>query len=546
MSVDAGPGSQPQVQRHWTTVPQVLQRAEQLRQLGQLAQAKDLLQQVVAAQPRHAEALHLLGIVLHQSGEVGAAIEVMQRAVAANPNVPLYFSNLGEMLRLAGRFDEAVAAGERAVALHPGYAHGLNNLGIAHYDRREYEQAAECYLRALARDPSFAEAHNNLGNAYRALHKLEDSIASFDRALRLRPNYVDAVANQASALHLIGRIDDAIAAYRKAISMHPAHANAHSGVGLLYLMNGDFAEGWYEYEWRLRSSEATAPSLPGAVWGGESLQGRRILVYSEQGFGDALQFCRYLPLLRERGATVFLRVSAALNPLIAESMPWLQIFSDARAGLPEYDCHCALLSLPHRMETRLETIPATVPYLRAPAEALGRWAERIPADQPILKVGIVWAGSKLHVNDLNRSIALSDWAPILDVEGVRFFSLQVGADAPQAAEAPGRGLTDLSALLTNYAETAAAVEQLDLVIAVDTSVVHLAGALAKPTWVLLPWVPDWRWLRDREDNPWYPTMRLFRQPERFAWKPVLARVAQELAAARTDRGRLMPPRGSGR
>jgi tetratricopeptide (TPR) repeat protein len=544
MSLGAGPGTVPKPGHHWTPVPQVLGQAEQLRQQGQLEQAKDLCLQVVAAQPRHAEALHLLGIVLHQAGDTVAAIEMLQRAVGANPGVPLYHSNLGEMLRLAGRFDAAVAAGRRAVELHPGYAHALNNLGIAHYDRREYEEAADCYRRALARDPSFAEAHNNLGNAYRALHKLDESIASFDRALHLRPNYVDAVANQASALHLIGRYEDAIAAYRKAIAMQPLHANAHSGVGLLYLMNGDFEEGWYEYEWRWRSTELTTPALPGAVWGGEGLAGRRILVFSEQGFGDALQFCRYLPLLRERGATVLLRIPPPLHALMAESMPWVQISSDGKGSLPPYDCHCALLSLPHRLETRLGTVPATVPYLRAAEEAVRRWESRTAAAPGELKVGIVWAGSKLHVNDFNRSIPLRTWAPVLDVEGVRFFSLQVGDETQQLGDGPGGKVRDLSALLTDYAETAAAIEHLDLVISVDTSVVHLAGALAKPTWVLLPWVPDWRWLRDREDNPWYPTIRLFRQPAQLAWQPVMARVAQELAAARADRRHLIPVRRS--
>ncbi len=538
--------AEPKATRHWTTVPQVLQQAEQLRQQGQLAKAKDLCQQVVAAQPRNADALHLLGIVLHQSGQPAEAIQMLQRAVAANPAVPLYHSNLGEMLRLAGRFDEAVAAGRRAVELHPGYAHGLNNLGIAHYDRREYEAAADCYRRALARDPGFAEAHNNLGNAYRALHKLEESIACFDRALKLKPGYVDAIANQASALHLIGRYDDAIAAYQRAIAMQPMHANAHSGVGLLYLMNGNFADGWYEYEWRSRSSEGATPVLPGAVWGGESLAGRRILVYSEQGFGDALQFSRYLPLLQERGATVILRIPAPLKSLMAESMPWLQVSSDNKAPLPAYDCHCALLSLPHRLETRLDTIPANVPYLRAPEAAVSRWASRIEAAPGELKVGIVWAGSKLHVNDMNRSIPLSSWAPILGVEGVRFFGLQVGDEVRQLAAAGVRNVDDVSPFLTEYAETAAAIEHLDLVISVDTSVVHLAGALAKPTWLLLPWVPDWRWLRDREDSPWYPTMRLFRQPLRFAWAPVMTRVAQELAAARADRDRLVPARQGAR
>ena len=531
----------PEPERHWTTVQQVLARVEQLRQLGHLAQARDLCQQVVTAQPRHAEALHLLGIVLHQAGNSAGAIEMLQRAVAVRPDVPLYYSNLGEMLRLARRFDEAVAAGERAVALHPGYAHGLNNLGIAYYDRREYERAAESYRRALARDPTFAEAHNNLGNAYRSQLKLEEAIASFDRALRLKPGYVDAVANQASALHLSGRIDEAIAAYRKAIAMQPMQANAHSGIGLLYLMNGDFAEGWYEYEWRFRSTETSTPTLPGAIWGGESLQNRRILVYSEQGFGDALQFCRYLPLLRERGATVFLRVPPPLKALLAESMPWLQISSEAKAPLPAYDCQCALLSLPHRFETRMESIPATVPYLRPPEAALARWAERIPAAPGELKVGIVWAGSKLHVNDLNRSVPLATWAPLLAVEGVRFFSLQVGDETRQLAEA-GQKVTDLSPLLTDYAETAAAVAQLDLVISVDTSVVHLAGALARPIWILIPTVPDWRWLRDRDDNPWYPTVRLFRQATMFEWEPVLAKVAQELAAAVADHSRLLPAR----
>ena len=520
-------------------MPQVLTLAEQHRQAGRLAEARDLLEQVVKAQPRHPEALHLLGVVLHQAGDWAGAIDMVQRAIAVNGRMPLYYSNLGEMLRLTGRLDEAVAAGRRAVELSPRYAQALNNLGIAHYDRREYEEAAGYYRRAVAAEPRFAEAFSNLGNALRAQHKLEDAIVAYHRALELKPDFPDAVANLASVLHLIGRLDEAIATYSRAIAMSPRHANAHSGLGLLQLLRGDFTQGWWEYEWRWRSADAVAPNLPSPVWGGESLVGRRILIYSEQGYGDALQFCRYAPILRDRGATVFLRVPPPLRSLMAESMPWLEVSSDGKGGLPKHDCHCALLSLPHRLETRLETIPAEIPYLRASPDRVARWSASIDASAD-LKVGIVWAGSTRHINDVNRSIPLTSLASWFEIDGIRFFSLQVGDAAAAVNALPKQAVTDLSPLLTDYAETAAAVEHLDLVVSVDTSVVHLAGALGKPVWTLLPWIPDWRWLENREDTPWYPTMRLFRQPERFAWSPVLARVAGELAAARDDRGRLAP------
>jgi tetratricopeptide (TPR) repeat protein len=525
----------------WTTVPQVLTLAEQHRQAGRLAEAQNLLEQVVKAQPRLSDALHLLGVVLHQAGDRSGAIDMVKRAVAANGAVPLYYSNLAEMLRLSGRLDEAVAAGRRAVELQPGFAQALNNLGIAHYDRREFDEAVRYYRRAIAREPRFAEAYSNLGNALRIQHKLEDSIAAYHRALEIKPDFPDAVANLASVLHLIGRLDEATATYGRAIAMSPRHANAHSGLGLLQLLRGNFAQGWWEYEWRWHSSDTAAPQLPGPVWGGEGLAGRRILVYAEQGYGDALQFCRYAALLRDRGATVFLRVPPPLHTLMAESMPWVEVSSDGKGGLPAHDCHCALLSLPHRFDTRIETIPAQIPYLRATPERVGRWSARVEPGAD-LKVGIVWAGSTRHINDVNRSIPLPSLAPWFGLDGVQFFSLQVGDAAAAVNELPGRPVTDLSPLLTDYAETAAAIEQLDLVISVDTSVVHLAGALGKPVWTLLPWVPDWRWLESREDSPWYPTMRLFRQPERFAWGPVLERIAGELATARSDRGRLTPAR----
>ena len=525
--------------QQWMSVAQALALVEQQRQAGELAAAADLCQQLLRAQPNHPEVLHVLGIIAHQRGDAAAAIDLIKKAIGANGTVPLFYSNLGEICRLAGRVEEAVAAGRRALELQPNSPHALNNLGIAYYDQEKYEAAEECYRRAIALEPNFAEAHSNLGNALRTQHKADEAISAYNRAIQLKPKYVDAIANYASVLHLSGRIDDAIATYKRALALDPIQANAHSGLGLLMLTKGDYENGWFGYEWRLRCTETRYRPPPGPVWEGDDLGGRRILILTEQGFGDALQFSRYLPMVRDRGGAVVFPAPAPLRSLIAHSMPWIEV-PIAGQPPPTYDCQCPLLSLPQRMQTRIETIPSAVPYLRASPEALARWRARL-GEGPQFKVGLVWAGNPKQLNDINRSMPGEALMPLLAVDGVRFFSLQVGYRAGELTRISNGKVVDLAPDLTDFMETAGAIGNLDLVVTVCTSVAHLAGGLGKPMWVALSWNPDWRWGADPQACAWYPTARLFRQRTRREWGWVAESLAAELrAVVAGDRSRLAP------
>ena len=520
--------------------------ADRYRGEGRLLEAEGLCRQVLAAQPDVAEAEHLLGVIAHQNGKLADAIEHVRRATKLAPKNALFHANLGEMLRLAGRPKLAAEEARRALAIDPSMPAALSNLGVALYELKDYEEAAQAHRRAIAANPGFVEAHSNLGNALHALKRFDEAVASYRQAIALNPDYADAWANLGTTLHHAGEFEEGAAALRRAIALAPGHANAHSGLGILLLMRGDLGEGWDEYEWRLRSSERKGPRFPERPWEGESLSGRHIYVQAEQGFGDALQFARYIPLLAARAGKVTLRVHQQIVTLLRESLPGIDVLGDRGDPAP-YQCDAVLLSLPRLFRTRLETIPASVPYLRAPADALKRWTPRL-APLSGLKVGLVWAGNPEHVNDTRRSQSLAALAPILDVPGVSFVSLQVGPRAAdlKTREHRGRKILDPTEKLTDFAESAALVSGLDLVITVDTSVCHLVGGLGKPVWVLLPWVTDWRWMLGREDNPWYPTMRLYRQKRGEAWPPIIARIARDLAAVVAgDTAPLMPFRAAG-
>ncbi|MDR3464788.1 MAG: tetratricopeptide repeat protein [Xanthobacteraceae bacterium] len=536
-------GNAPQ---HLMPIGEALMMADRYRGEGRLLEAEALCRQVLEAQPNLPEAAHLLGVIAHQSGRLPEAIEQVRRAVKLAPRVALFHANLGEMLRIAGRPRLAVEEGRRALEIDPAMPVALSNLGVALYELKQYEEAADTQRRAVAAAPNFAEGHSNLGNALYALKRFDEAIASYRRAIALQPNYADAWSNLGTTLHHAGEFDEAMAALRRAIALAPGHGNAHAGLGILLLMRGDLGEGWEEYDWRLRSTEVKGPRFPERPWEGESLAGRHIYVQAEQGFGDTLQFARYIPRLAARAGKVTLRVHQQLTTLLRESLPGIEVLGDRGAPAP-YDCDTVLLSLPRRFKTRLETIPGETPYLRAPPEAAARWTRRLAALKG-LKVGLVWAGNPEHVNDMRRSLGLGTLARVLAVGGVSFVSLQVGPRAADLNRPENRApdITDLSRELTDFVETAGAVMALDLVIAVDTSVAHLAGALGKPVWLLLPWVSDWRWMLGREDNPWYPTMRLFRQARGEDWPAVTARMADELAAVAVgDRARLTPYRAEG-
>jgi tetratricopeptide (TPR) repeat protein len=523
-------------------IGELLRLAEQNRAAGRLADAEAACRRILEMEPNDAYALHILALISHQSGKLDDAIAYLQRATGIAPKVALFRANLGEMLRLAGRNKEAVAQGRRAVVLEPNYPEALSNLGVALYDLAEYEEAASCQRRAIAVRPDFALAHSALGNALHALKRFDEAIAAYQRAVALAPNFADAWSNLGTTLHHAGCYEEGIVVLRRAIALNPQHANAHSGLGILLLMRGDFGEGWDEYEWRLQSTEVKGPRFPERPWQGESLAARHIYVQAEQGFGDTIQFVRYLPLLRRRAGAVSFRMHQALLGLMRENFPDIALYGDRGTPAPA-DCECALVSLPRLFRTKLETIPAAASYLRPPAATVARWREQLAAMRG-LRVGLVWAGRPEHANDHRRSFDLAALAPVLGVAGVSFVSLQVGPRAADAAK--HSAIADLSKKLVDFAETAGAVAALDLVITVDTAVAHLAGALGKPTWVLLPEVTDWRWLIGREDNPWYPTMRLFRPRHGEGRAEVVARIAAELAAvAGGDSTRLAPFREAG-
>ncbi len=380
---------------------EALMLADRYRGEGRLIEAEGLCRRVLEAQPDVPEAEHLLGVIAHQNGKLAEAIEHVRRAVRLAPKNALFHANLGEMLRLSGRPKLAAEEARRAIEIDPTMAAALSNLGVALYELKDYEEAARSQRRAIAAKPDFYEAHSNLGNALHALKRFDEAVEAYRRAIALNPEYADAWANLGTTLHHAGEFAEGAAALRRAIALAPGHANAHSGLGILLLMRGDFGEGWDEYEWRLRSSERKGPLFPERPWQGESLAGRHIYVQAEQGFGDTLQFARYVPLLAARAGKVTLRVHQQLVTLLRESLPGIDVLGDRGDPAP-YQCDAVLLSVPRLLKTRLETIPASVPYLRAPADALKRWTPRISA-LPGLKVGLVWAGNPEHVNDMRRS-----------------------------------------------------------------------------------------------------------------------------------------------
>jgi tetratricopeptide (TPR) repeat protein len=530
--------------RQFMPLAQVFELIEQHRMAGQLEAAEALLAQIVEARPNEPLAYHLRGIMAHQRGQLDAAIGYLRRAVELAPESALFHANLGEMYRLSGRSDRALESGGKALALQPDYPEALSNIGVAHYERKEFERSIESHQRAIALRPDFAEAHSNLGNAFYAQRRLDEAAACYRRAVELKPGFADAWSNLGTTLHHAGHYDEAIVASRRAIALDPRNANAHSGLGILLLMRGEFAEGWDEYEWRLRSTEVRLPYQPQRPWQGESLVDRGIYLHAEQGFGDTMQFARYVPLVAARAAGVTLRVQQGLVGLLRESLPCAEVIGDRAPTTVTADCEAALLSLPRLFHTRLETIPATVPYLRANAEETAKWKTRLSGDR--LKIGLAWAGNPEHANDSRRSIPLGQLAPIFALPGTAYTSLQVGSQSAALTAHPDFAIANIADELVGFAATAAVVEALDLVITIDSAVAHLAGGLGKPVWLLTPSVSDWRWQLKREDNPWYPTMRLFRQEEHETWPTVIERVALELRAVLAgDRSRLTPFRAAG-
>lgn len=485
--------------------------------------------------PRHASggnssaAAHMrLGNALRTLKRHEEALASYGRALALRPDYPQALYNRGNALRALKRHEDAVADYDRALALRPDYPQALSNRGNALRDLKRHEEALASYERLLVLTPDDAGTLNNRGIVLRALRRHEEALASFERALALRPDDAKTLNNHGNVLRALNRHEEALASYQRALALKPDYAGAHWNEALCRLLLGNFATGWQKYEWRWQRETFTSPQRDfiQPLWKGQqSLAGKTVLLHAEQGFGDTIQFCRYAGLVASQGATVMLEVQPPLRSLMSSLAGVARVLGKGEP-LPAFDYHCPLLSLPLVFDTRLETIPATVPYLRAPAERVSHWEARLgPKTAP--RVGIAWSGRPKHKNDHNRSLALSTLAPLLR-QGIRIISVQKDVRPGDRDFLERRGdIMNCGAALTDFADTAALISLLDLVISVDTSVAHLAGALGKPVWVLLPFSPDWRWLLARDDSPWYPTARLFRQSSIGGWNGVISHVVEE-------------------
>ncbi|HEV7815167.1 MAG TPA: tetratricopeptide repeat-containing glycosyltransferase family protein [Janthinobacterium sp.] len=506
-----------------------LQRAIALHQQGDIRQAGALYLEVLAAEPDNFDALHLLGVYAQQTGDNQAACDLIARALSIDPGSAIAHTNLGIVLERMKRYDDALAAHQKALDLAPDTQAALNNYGATLLKLRRPAEAAAYFERALHLDPAYAEAMGNLGNSYIDMRRYEEALLCLDQALALNPVFIAAHFNRGNALHHLNRIDEALTAYRRTLELDPGHVDAHFNQGLCLLLNGDFERGWPEYEWRWRKEAyQTRQDLGRPPWlGQEPLAGKTILVHSEQGFGDSIQFCRYAILLAQQGARVILRVQPALTSLLA-GLPGVHSVIADDAPLPGFDCHCPLMSLPLAFQTTLASVPAWPAYL-SPVQDDGVWAARLGASgKP--RIGLVWAGSPGHDNDAFRSIPLLRLLELVS-DRARFVSLQKELRAVDRIllQKTGR-IAHFADAQRNFSDTAALVAQMDLVVTVDTSVAHLAAAMGKPTWILLPFAPDWRWMLERGDSPWYPMARLFRQPRSGDWDSVIAAVGREMAA----------------
>ncbi len=483
--------------------------------------------------PRTADDLAQTGHVLVREKKWDEAISLFRRAVERDPGHGVAYGAMGYCLEQLGQADEAIAAYRAGGRLQPDNAEIVFNLGNVLRSQGKLDDARAAYQRTLTIDRAHVRALNNLGTVYQMQGEPDEAIQVYLRALAIKPDYAEARNNLGSAHIAKNEIPEALTAYRESLAMDATLERTHFNQGIARLLAGDLPKGWEGYEHR--PEPAGRPRTKADVWhGGQPLKGQSILLTCEQGLGDTLQFVRYAPLLVRCGATVHLQVQPAVRRLLA-MMPGIASVTAVGESAPAHSLQCSLLSLPHAFKTSLDTIPAEVPYLRPPPDA-----PSLPADRPGQtgpRIGVVWAGNPSHKHDRWRSIPLPLLAAALQGCQARFYSLQkdlTGSDAATLALHPQ--FADCSTLIDDFADTAGLLAQLDLVITVDSAVAHLAGALGRPVWILLPFSPDWRWMLGRDNSPWYPTAQLFRQPAPGDWQSVLAKVHGAIAA-----GKASPP-----
>jgi len=511
---------------------------------GRLDAAEALCRRLAGPFPTEADVHHLLGVVALTRKDLEPAMAAFRRAIALAPQVPHYYTNLG----IAQRKKDVSATTEqnyrRTLQLVPGQAETLFNLAnlLASLDRSE--ESLALYRMALAVQPERDKLWYNLGNLFLNMHRSAAAVRAYETANTLAGGrFHNASVNLGMAYQRLNSLPDALRCYDDALRTRPDNPAAHWNRALALLVSGHLTEGWREYEWRWRLAESPPRDFDRPLWTGGPLTGRTILLHAEQGLGDTLQFVRYLPMVAARGARIVLECQPPLRRLLASNFPDAAVVA-LGDPLPAFDVHLPLLSLPALFGTTLDTVPASIPYLHAlavPGDA-GQLAPR----PGTLGIGLVWGGDPAHRNDRQRSLDIEALRALLAIPNVTFFSLQKGERARVLdGLAPEFGVVDAAASVTDFADTAALMMQLDGIVTVDTSVAHLAGALGRPVCIMLPFAPDWRWLLARRDSPWYPTATLFRQEAPGDWTTVIGHITKHLQdfARRTCRQNLIDQPG---
>lgn len=532
-------------------------------QQGQSEAGLALIERALALRPADPTALSNAGLVLRALKRPLEALSAYEGAVQGAPNFHQAWANRGNVLRDLGRAAEALQSYVRAIECNATYAQAWHGKGLAHFDLQQFEDAQRCHRHALVLQPGVATVEVDLGNALRELDRLTEAVASYERALALRPNYPQALSNRGVVLKQLGqfaqaqqsyeraialdplfvdayvnlgtllkdtqRLSEAKVAYQKALELDPESSSAHLNLSIALLLGGEFSAGFGEYEWRWKTAQMADGTRGFAqpLWRPAlGIRGKTLLLHAEQGLGDTIQFCRYAPIAAAQGARVVLEVQPVLLSLL-QGLPGVDQLVARGADLPPFDVQCPLLSAPLAAQTTLETVPAQKAYLSAKPAWVQKWAERLGAAKST-RIGVAWSGRPEHKNDMHRSLSFSEFAGALP-KGPEYLCLQKEIRAADRDALASRGDVQIfDTALESFEDTAALIQQVDLVVAVDTSVAHLAAALGKPVWLLLPYCPDWRWMLGRTDTPWYPGVQLFRQSAYASWGATLIEVAQRV------------------
>lgn len=439
------------------------------------------------------------------------------------------FYDQGIAFQDKGQLDEAIQCYQKVINLNKNHTSAFYNLGVAFHKKGQIDKAILHYEIAIGLNQEFSDAHYNLGTAYKEKDLLDEAIICFQRVLQLKPDNAAAYYNFGNIFVAKGQLNDAMQYYQKAIEINPNYAEANWNIALINLMLGNFKEGWKGYEWRWELKDVVDKrKFYQPLWDGSDIKEQTVLLHAEQGFGDTIQFIRYTPLVAQRGAKVIVECQKELVSLL-KNVEGIHLIIGHGEELPDFDMHCPILSLPGIFGTTLTNVPAKIPYISADTSLIQEWHNRIASNNSEYNVGLVWSGDPSFKDSHLKSCSLKSFSPLAQAANITFYSLQKGDASEQARNIPeGMKLVDYADKIHDFSDTAAIIHNLDLIISIDTAVAHLAGALGKPVWTLLPFIPDWRWMLNRNDSPWYPTMRLFRQPSRGDWESVIAVIAREL------------------